>query len=75
MGRLPVLSGVEAVRIFEKAGWTVDRQRGSHVMLVKDGHIATLSVPDHKELARGTLRSLIRAAGMTTEDFEAFEKS
>jgi predicted RNA binding protein YcfA (HicA-like mRNA interferase family) len=75
MGRLPVVSGAEAVRIFEKAGWTIDRPRGSHVILVKDGHIATLSVPDHKELARGTLRSLIRAAGMTTDDFEALEKS
>jgi predicted RNA binding protein YcfA (HicA-like mRNA interferase family) len=74
MGRLPVLSGADAVRIFGKAGWTVDRQRGSHVILVKDGHIATPSVPDHKELARGTLRSLIRAAGMTTEDFEALAK-
>jgi predicted RNA binding protein YcfA (HicA-like mRNA interferase family) len=71
MARLPVLSGAEAVKIFEKAGWTVDRQRGSHVILVKDGHMATLSVPDHKELAKGTLRSLIRAAGMTPEDFES----
>jgi predicted RNase H-like HicB family nuclease len=66
--------GADAVQIFGKAGWTVDRQRGSHVILVKDGHIATLSVPDHKELARGTLRSLIRAAGMTTEDFESLAK-
>jgi predicted RNA binding protein YcfA (HicA-like mRNA interferase family) len=71
MARLPVLSGAEAVKVFQKAGWTVDRQRGSHVILVKDGHPATLSVPDHKELAKGTLRSLIRAAGMTTDDFEA----
>jgi predicted RNA binding protein YcfA (HicA-like mRNA interferase family) len=69
------VSGTDAVRIFEKAGWMIDRPRGSHVILVKDGHVATLSVPDHKELARGTLRSLIRAAGMTTEDFEALEKS
>jgi len=53
MGRLPVLSGADAVHIFGKAGWKVDRQRGSHVILVKDVHIATLSVPDHKELARG----------------------
>jgi predicted RNA binding protein YcfA (HicA-like mRNA interferase family) len=37
---------------------------------VKDGHLATLSVPDHKELAKGTLRSLIRAAGITIDDFE-----
>ena len=71
MGRLPVLSGGEAVKAFVKAGWFVDRRRGSHMILVKDGHPATLSVPDHKELAKGTLRSLIRAAGMTAEDFTA----
>jgi len=64
-----MLSGGEAVKVFERAGWTIDRQRGSHVILVKDGQPATLSVPDHKELAKGTPRSLIRAAGMTTEDF------
>jgi len=72
MGRLPVLSGGDAVKIFVKAGWFVDRQRGSHVILVQDGHPATLSVPDHKELAKGTLRGLIRAAGMTAEEFTAF---
>jgi predicted RNA binding protein YcfA (HicA-like mRNA interferase family) len=71
MARLPVLSGAEAVKVFQKAGWTVERQRGSHVILVKDGHPATLSVPDHRELAKGTLRSLIRAAGMMTDDFES----
>ncbi len=49
----------------------MERQRGSHVILVKDGHPATLSVPDHRELAKGTLRSLIRAAGMMTDDFES----
>jgi len=74
MARLPVLSGAEAVKVFQKAGWSVDRQRGSHVILVKDGHPATLSIPDHKELAKGTLRSLIRAAGMTTDDFEMLAK-
>ena len=71
MARLPVLSGADAVKVFQKAGWTVARQRGSHVILVKDGHPATLSVPDHKELAKGTLRSLIRAAGMTIDEFES----
>ena len=69
MGRLPVLSGGDAVKVFVKAGWAIDRQRGSHVILVKEGHPATLSVPDHKELAKGTLRSLLRAAGMTAEAF------
>jgi predicted RNA binding protein YcfA (HicA-like mRNA interferase family) len=47
------------------------RQRGSHMILVKDGHMATLSVPDHREVAKGTLRSLIRASGFTVEEFAA----
>jgi len=47
----------------------VDRQRGSHVVMLKTGHIASLSIPQHRELAPGTLRSLIRAAGMTVKEF------
>lgn len=69
MAQLPVLSGRELVRAFEKFGWQVARQRGSHIVLVKEGARATLSVPNHKEVARGTLRSLIRAAGLTPEEF------
>lgn len=69
MPALPVLSGRKVVRAFEHLGWQVARQRGSHIVLVKDGEIATLSVPDHKEIAKGTLRSLIRTAGITVEDF------
>jgi predicted RNA binding protein YcfA (HicA-like mRNA interferase family) len=63
------MSGREVVRAFEKFGWQVVRQRGSHIVLVKEGSRATLSVPDHKEVARGTLRSLVRAAGLTVEEF------
>ena len=63
------MSGREAVRAFEKAGWEVSRQRDSHMILTREGHIASLSVPDHKEVARGTLRSLIRNSGMTVEAF------
>jgi predicted RNA binding protein YcfA (HicA-like mRNA interferase family) len=69
MAGLPALSGREAVAVFQRFGWTVARQRGSHIILVKEGHIATLSKPDHKEVAKGTLRSLIRAAGLTVEEF------
>ena len=69
MPALPVLSGRKAVRVFEKLGWEVARQRGSHIILVKEGEMATLSVPDHKEIAKGTLRSLIRSAGLTVEAF------
>jgi predicted RNA binding protein YcfA (HicA-like mRNA interferase family) len=50
------------------------RQRGSHTILVKPGHIATLSVPDHREIAKGTLRSLIRSSGLTVEEFIALLK-
>jgi predicted RNA binding protein YcfA (HicA-like mRNA interferase family) len=66
---LPAVSGEQTARAFEKAGWTRDRQRGSHVILVKNGHPASLSVPLHRELAPGTLRALIRAAGMTVQQF------
>ena len=51
MPPIPVLSGREVVRAFEKLGWKVARQRGSHIIMVKEGHIATLSVPDHAEIA------------------------
>jgi predicted RNA binding protein YcfA (HicA-like mRNA interferase family) len=71
VARLPTISGAEAVRAFEKGGWRHDRQRGSHVILLKPGHIASLSVPQHRELAPGTLRSLIRNAGLTVEEFVA----
>ena len=69
MPALPVLSGRKTVRVFEELGWEVARQRGSHIILVKEGEMATLSVPDHKEVAKGTLRSLIRSAGLTVEAF------
>ena len=68
-GQLPVLSGGELRKAFEKDGWEFARQKGSHMILVKEGSMATLSVPDHKEVARGTLRSLIRAAGLTVDEF------
>jgi predicted RNA binding protein YcfA (HicA-like mRNA interferase family) len=69
MPPLPHLSGRKVVQYFQRDGWEVVRQRGSHIILVKDGHIASLSVPDHKEIAKGTLRSLIRAAGLTADEF------
>jgi predicted RNA binding protein YcfA (HicA-like mRNA interferase family) len=69
MPALPVLSGRKAVRAFEKLGWQVARQRGSHIIMFKLGEITTLSIPDHKEIAKGTLRSLIRSAGLTVDEF------
>ncbi len=69
MAGIPILSGRKVAKVFERLGWEVARQRGSHIILVKPGHIATLSVPDHKEVAKGTLRRLISRAGITVDDF------
>ncbi|MCW5559220.1 MAG: type II toxin-antitoxin system HicA family toxin [Verrucomicrobiae bacterium] len=66
---LPVISGREVRRRFESLGWQFVRQRGSHMILTRPGSMVTLSVPDHREVARGTLRSLIRLAGLTPEEF------
>jgi predicted RNA binding protein YcfA (HicA-like mRNA interferase family) len=71
---LPVCSGQEAVRAFERAGWQIQRQAGSHVIMTKPGQWATLSVPNHRELDRGTLRALIRTAGLTVAEFVALLK-
>jgi predicted RNA binding protein YcfA (HicA-like mRNA interferase family) len=67
----PVLSGAEVVRAFERFGWRVVRQRGSHIILIKGGEVVSLSVPNHREVARGTLRSLIRSANLTVDQFLA----
>ena len=69
MPSLPTMSGRETVRAFAQDGWQMVRQRGSHMVLVKEGHMATLSVPDHREVAKGTLRSLIRASGLSVDEF------
>lgn len=75
MPPLPVLSGREAVSLFEALGWQVARQRSSHIVMVKDGEMATLSIPDHREVAKGTLRSLIRSANLTVDEFVSVIKS
>lgn len=69
MPQLPVVSGREARRAFEKAGWFFNRQRASHMILVKPNVPINLSIPDHRELDRGLLRGLIRDAGMTVDQF------
>jgi predicted RNA binding protein YcfA (HicA-like mRNA interferase family) len=71
MADVPLLKPREVVKVFKKLGWEVARQRGSHIILTKEGHIATLSVPDHPEVARGTLRALVARAGLTIEEFLA----
>lgn len=74
MPSLPRLNGRAVVKAFGRDGWELVRQKGSHMILVKEGSWATLSVPDHREIAPGTLRSLIRASGLTVEAFLALTK-
>jgi predicted RNA binding protein YcfA (HicA-like mRNA interferase family) len=67
MPDLPHISGSEAIKLFEKLGFKVVRQRGSHVVLRKEDRGCV--IPVHKELAIGTLRSAIKQAGITADDF------
>lgn len=69
MGRLGNISGKEAVKAFQKAGWQQIGQVGSHLVMVRPGSRVNLSIPQHKELSIGTLRALIRNAGLTVEQF------
>ena len=70
--KLPVVSGSDAIRAFRKAGYEFDVQHGSHIILRHaDPPHRRLSVPSHKELAKGTLRTLIREAGLTVDEFIA----
>ena len=68
MGILSNLSEKDAVNIFQKFGYAVDHQTGSHMILFHPSR-PTLSVPNHKELAPGLLRGLIRKSGLTVEEF------
>jgi predicted RNA binding protein YcfA (HicA-like mRNA interferase family) len=69
MRKLGNISGKEAARAFEKAGWIPLGQVGSHLVMIKPGIRVNLSIPQHKELAKGTLRALIRNAGLTMDEF------
>jgi predicted RNA binding protein YcfA (HicA-like mRNA interferase family) len=71
MGRLSNISGKKAISIFEKLGYIKDHQTGGHVILWHPEK-PTLSVPNHKELAPGLLRSLIRQAGITVDEFLSY---
>ena len=69
MDRLPIISGKEAVAAFSKVGFVVRRQKGSHIILRRDEPFAQIVVPNHRTLDRGTLHSIIRGAGLTTDQF------
>jgi predicted RNA binding protein YcfA (HicA-like mRNA interferase family) len=68
---LPVVSGESLIKALGKDGWTVKRQRGSHVRLKKPGRRTALVVPLHRELKRGTLAGILRDADLSAEDLRS----
>jgi predicted RNA binding protein YcfA (HicA-like mRNA interferase family) len=68
MSRLPACSGQDAIRVFKKLGYEVDHQTGSHIIL-RHLQMRRLTVPNHRELAKGTLRALIRESGLSKDEF------
>lgn len=71
MSRLPVVSGADCVRALERTGFVVDRQRESHIILVREDPRTTVSMPNHKELDRGALRAILRQVGLSVDEFSA----
>jgi len=69
MSGLPVVSGQECVKALQKVGYYFKRQTGSHFVLRKDDPFSQLVVPNHKQLDRGTLRSIIRQADLSVNEF------
>ena len=70
MPKLPLLSGIEVVKVFSKIGYELDHQTGSHLILRnKERPHRRLTIPNHKQIAKGTLRALIKQAGLTREEF------
>ncbi len=67
---LPVVSGADTVRALQRGGFDVVSQRGSHVKLQNDANL-TVIVPLHRELAPGTLRSVVRQAGLSVAQLAA----
>jgi len=70
MSKLPVVSGKELIKRLEKVGFLLVRQEGSHMILRREFPKITVSVPDHKELKRGTLRNILRQIDLPVDEFE-----
>ena len=71
MNKLPVISGKQLCKMLRRKGYFIDHQTGSHIILRdKDPPHRRLTVPNHKEIAKGTLRTIIRQAGLTMDEFK-----
>jgi predicted RNA binding protein YcfA (HicA-like mRNA interferase family) len=72
---LPVMKPREVIAVLQRAGWTVDRQKGSHLILVNAAGTAGVTIPMHTgDLAPGTLRSIVKQSGMTVAAFNELRR-
>lgn len=70
MTKLPVVKGRECIRALQRAGFYIDRQKGSHITMMRDEPFGRATVPNHnKPLKRGTLYQIIKDAGLTVDEF------
>lgn len=76
MAGLNNLKADRVVKAFERVGWTVEGQRGSHIKLTKEGNQNILSIPIHKgrTIKKGLLIDQIKKAGLTVQEFLEFYK-
>lgn len=71
MSSLPRVSGRECIRALERVGFALVRQKGSHMIVVRESPPSQIVVPDHRELDSGTLRAIIRHSGLGVDEFRA----
>ena len=70
MPKLPIISGKDLVKLFSKISYYPDHQTGSHMILRQDKEpFRRLTIPNHKEIAKGTLLAIIKQAGLTRDEF------
>ncbi|MBN2541272.1 type II toxin-antitoxin system HicA family toxin [bacterium] len=74
MSALPVVSGKECLKALTKAGFYLKRRKSSHFVVRRDEPFAQVVIPNHKVLDRGTLRGIIRAAGLSVDEFNSLLK-
>ncbi len=69
MSKLPSISGRDCVKALQKIGFYKKRQESSHIIMRRDNPFAQVVVPNHQELAKGTLRAIIRDSGLSVDEF------
>ena len=69
MSKLPRISGRECIKALEKVRFYQKRRESSHIIMRRDEPFAQVVIPDHQELATGTLRAIIRDSGLSVEEF------